>query len=378
MNQKYVVKLTDEQIKHLEKLITSGTSPARMLTRARILLKSDQSENGPNWSYEKIAEAFDVSEMLIRDVRKRFAEAGFEAALQRKKPDREYEHSLDGEAEAHLIALACSQPPEGQKRWTLRLLKRAMQERMYVQTVSHETIRTTLKKKEIKPWLKEQWCIPPKEDAAFVCNMEDVLEVYTRPYDPKRPLICMDEMPKQLLADTRAPTLVQAGQPAREDYEYQRNGVTDLFMLFEPLQGKRYVRVTEQRRRVEWAQVMKYLADELYPEAEQIVIVMDNLNTHTPSAFYLVYTPEEARRLIQRFEFHFTPKHGSWLNMAEIELSALARQCLDRRLPDIETVTHEVQAWQDQRNSEVVKVHWQFTTADARIKLKHLYPRIQI
>lgn len=149
MNQKYVVKLTDEQKQHLEKLITSGRSPARMLTRARILLKSDQSKNGPNWSYEKIVEAFDVSEMLIRDVRKRFAEAGFEAAIQRKKPDREYEHSLDGEAEAHLIALACSQPPEGQKRWTLRLLKRAMQERMYVQTVSHETIRTTLKKRRL-------------------------------------------------------------------------------------------------------------------------------------------------------------------------------------------------------------------------------------
>jgi transposase len=149
MNQKYVVKLTDEQKQHLEKLITSGTSPARMLTRARILLKSDQSKNGPNWSYEEIVEAFDVSEMLIRDVRKRFAEAGFEAAIQRKKPDREYEHSLDGEAEAHLIALACSQPPEGQKRWTLRLLKRAMQERMYVQTVSHETIRTTLKKRRL-------------------------------------------------------------------------------------------------------------------------------------------------------------------------------------------------------------------------------------
>ena len=149
MNQKYVVKLTDEQKQHLEKLITSGTSPARMLTRARILLKSDQSKNGPNWSYEKIVEAFDVSEMLIRDVRKRFAEAGFEAAIQRKKPDREYEHSLDGEAEAHLIALACSQPPKGQKRWTLRLLKRAMQKRMYVQTVSHETIRTTLKKRRL-------------------------------------------------------------------------------------------------------------------------------------------------------------------------------------------------------------------------------------
>jgi transposase len=149
MNRKYIVKLSDEQKQHLEKLITSGTSPARMLTRARILLKSDQSANGPNWPYEKIVEAYDVSEMLIRDVRKRFAEAGFEAALQRKKPAREYEHSLDGEAEAHLIALACSEPPEGQKRWTLRLLKKAMQERMYVETVSHETIRTTLKKRRL-------------------------------------------------------------------------------------------------------------------------------------------------------------------------------------------------------------------------------------
>jgi len=149
MNRKYVVKLTEAQKQHLEKLITTGTSPARMLTKARILLKSDSSEHGPNWSYKKIVEAYDVSEMLIRDVRKRFAEQSFEAALQRKKPDREYEHSLDGEAEAHLIAIACSQPPQGQKRWTLRLLKKAMMERMYVETVSHETIRTTLKKRKL-------------------------------------------------------------------------------------------------------------------------------------------------------------------------------------------------------------------------------------
>ncbi len=208
--------------------------------------------------------------------------------------------------------------------------------------------------------------------------MEDILEVYKRPYDPKRPLICMDEMPKQLLADIREPLTVGPGYSARSDYEYQRNGVADLFMLFEPLQGKRYVQAEKQRRRIEWAQVMKYLADELYPEADTIVVVMDNLNTHTPAAFYQVYEPEEARRLIQRFEFHFTPKHGSWLNMAEIELSALARQCLDRRLPDIETLLREVLAWQNQRNSEVVKVQWQFTTADARIKLRHLYPRIQV
>jgi hypothetical protein len=222
------------------------------------------------------------------------------------------------------------------------------------------------------------WCIPPKANAAFVCQMEDVLDVYKLAYDAKRPLICMDEMPKQLLADKREPLSSQAGSPARQDYEYQRNGVADLFMLFEPLAGRRFVEVTEKRRKVEWATVMKQLSDVRYPQADKIIVVLDNLNTHTPSAFYETFEPEEARRLVERFEFHFTPKHGSWLNMAEIELSALVRQCLDRRLPDIETLTDEVQAWQQQRNDEVVKVLWQFTTTDARTKLKHLYPKIQV
>jgi transposase len=208
--------------------------------------------------------------------------------------------------------------------------------------------------------------------------MEDVLEIYKIPYDAKRPVICMDEMPKQLLSQTREPIACQPGQPARQDYEYKRNGVADLFMLFEPLQGKRFVEVTERRRRIEWATVMKQMADELYPEAEKIVVILDNLNTHTPSAFYETFEPQEARRLVERFEFHFTPKHGSWLNMAEIELSALVRQCLDRRLPDLETLAQEVQAWQKQRNDEIVKVQWQFKTNDARTKLKHLYPKIQV
>lgn len=208
--------------------------------------------------------------------------------------------------------------------------------------------------------------------------MEDVLEVYKLPYDVKRPVICMDEMPKQLLADIRTPLACQSGQPTRQDYEYKRNGVEDLFMLFEPLQGKRFVEVKDQRRQIEWAHVMKFVADDLYPEAETIVVVLDNLNTHTPAAFYETFEPEEARRLTERFEFHFTPKHGSWLNMAEIELSALTRQCLNRRIPDKETLIQEVSAWQQQRNDEVVKVLWQFTTADARIKLRSLYPKIQM
>jgi transposase len=208
--------------------------------------------------------------------------------------------------------------------------------------------------------------------------MEDVLEVYKRPLNNKRPLLCMDEMPKQLLMETREPLPVRPGEPARQDYEYKRGGVANLFMIFEPLVGKRYIEITDQRRREEWAHVMKKVSDELYPQAEKIVVVMDNLNTHTPAAFYQVFEPEEARRLVERFEFHYTPKHGSWLNMAEIELSALVRQCLDRRIPDKETMIKEVKAWQDQRNSEVVKVHWQFTTADARVKLKSLYPKIEV
>jgi hypothetical protein len=233
-------------------------------------------------------------------------------------------------------------------------------------------------KNELKPWLKEQWCIPPKAHAAFVCNMEDVLDVYKRPYDARRPLICMDEMPKQLLSDTRDPLPVGSGKPVREDYEYRREGTADEFMLFEPLVGKRQIEITDQRRRIEWAEVTRNVSDELYPDSEMIMVVLDSLNTHTLAAFYLVFEPGKAIRLTQRFELRYTPKHGRWLKMAEIELSALVRQCLDRRIPDKEKMIEEVKASQDQRNSEVVKVQWQFTTADARVKLKSLYPNIEV
>lgn len=208
--------------------------------------------------------------------------------------------------------------------------------------------------------------------------MEDVLEVYKLLYDPKRPQVCMDETSKQLLAETRQPVPAKPGSLERFDYEYKREGVANLFMLFEPLMGKRYVKVTEQRTRKDWAEVMKELSDVFYPDAEKIVLVMDNLNTHTSASFYEAFEPDEARRLTNRFEFHYTPKHGSWLDMAEIELSALSRQCLDRRIPDPDMLKSEVKAWEDERNDQVVKVQWRFTTADARIKLKHLYPQIQV
>lgn len=234
--------------------------------------------------------------------------------------------------------------------------------------------QTDAQKNELKPWLKECWCIPPEQNAAFVCAMEDVLDVYTRPWDPKRPLVCLDEASKQLLEDSRVSLPIQPGQPQREDYEYVRHGTAALFMLFAPLLSWRHVEVCERRTAIDWAGVVRDLVDVDFPDAEVIVLVMDNLNTHTKASLYEAFDPKEAKRIADKLEIHHTPKHGSWLNMAEIELSVLARQCLDRRLPDIETLEREVAAWENKRNDAQATVHWRFTTADARIKLAKLYP----
>jgi transposase len=233
-------------------------------------------------------------------------------------------------------------------------------------------------KNDLKPWQKKQWVIPPQANAAFVCAMEDVLEVYTRPYDPRRPQVCLDETSTQLVAETREPIPAAPGQSARVDYEYERQGTANLFMVFEPLAGQRQVKVTERRTAIDFAQVIQELVDVQYPQAEKIVLVMDNLNTHKPASLYEAFAPAEARRLMERLEIHYTPKHGSWLNMAETELSVLARQCLDRRIPDSTTLTQEVAAWERQRNTAKCRVDWRFTTHDARIKLKRLYPSIQL
>ncbi len=204
--------------------------------------------------------------------------------------------------------------------------------------------------------------------------MEDVLDVYTRPYDPRFPQVCMDETSRQLLADVAPPLPAAPGYPAREDYEYARNGVCNLFLVCEPLRGWRHVTVSDRRTRLDWAYCIQELVDVHYPEAEKIRLVMDNLNTHTPASLYEAFPPAEAKRLADKLEIHYTPKHGSWLNMAEIELSVLAEQCLDRRLPDRPTLEREVAAWEAERNAATRSIDWRFTTADARIKLKHLYP----
>ncbi len=206
--------------------------------------------------------------------------------------------------------------------------------------------------------------------------MEDVLDVYHRPYDPRVPQVCMDETSKQLVGETRTPLPTAPGRPARIDYEYERHGVRNLFLFVEPLRGWRHVRVTERRTKQDWAQAIQELVDVHYPEAERIVLVLDNLNTHVGAALYEAFPPAEARRLRNRLELHYTPPHGSWLNMAEIELSVLARQCLDRRIPDAEELRCVVASWEGERNEGGVEVRWRFTTTDARIKLHRLYPSL--
>ena len=218
--------------------------------------------------------------------------------------------------------------------------------------------------------------IPPKANAAFVAAMEDVLEVYTRPHDPARPLVCLDETSKQLVAETRAPQPMRAGQPARRDYEYKRNGTVNLFMLFAPLEGWRHVEVTARRTAIDYANMLRDLADIHFPNAEKIVLVQDNLNTHAPASLYEAFEPAEARRIIERFEWHYTPKHGSWLNLAESELAVLANQCLSRRIAEPAMLKTEVDAWRTRRNAQNAKADWRFTTADARVRLKSLYPSL--
>lgn len=228
----------------------------------------------------------------------------------------------------------------------------------------------------MKPWRKDEWCIPAEKSADFVCAMEDVLDVYHRPYNPKRPLVCFDEGSKQLTKETRQPLPTRPGDVAKYDYEYERNGTRNLFIFFAPLEKWRHVKITEHRTAIDFAYCMRDLVDIHFPDAEIIDIVMDNLNTHTPASLYKAFPAHEAHRIVRKLKFHYTPKHGSWLNMAEIELSVLHRQCLKARIPDAETLIGNTTAWYQKRNLDEASVEWRFSTADARIKLAKLYPTI--
>ncbi|MBV8109497.1 MAG: IS630 family transposase [Hyphomicrobiales bacterium] len=376
--KKYVVELSAEERERLEALIRTGKSAAQALTRARILLKADVSEAGEGLSDSAIADALDTSVNNVARTRQLLVEEGFEATLRRKyNPNSARARIFDGAAEARLIALSCSPAPEGFARWSLRLLEEKVVELNIVEKASDNTIGRTPKKNALKPHRNRQWVIPPEANAPFVAAMEDVLETYHRPHDPDRPLVCLDETSKQLIAETRAPIPPKPGQPARHDYEYKRNGVANLFMVFAPLEGWRHVEVTDHHAALDYAKVLKELSDVRFPAAEKIVLVQDNLSTHTAASLYTAFEAPEARRLVNRFEWHYTPKHGSWLNMAESELAVVTNQCLSRRIPDKHTLEREVAAWERHRNTHHAKADWHFTTENARVKLKRLYPQFE-
>ena len=324
-----------------------------------------------------MAEALGVSARTIEHLKRRFVEQGLEFALERKRRVRPPRKVIfDGAFEARLVALACSPAPPGRKRWTLRLLAEKVVELGWVERVSVMTVQRTLKKNQLQPHRKKYWRIPPRGSAAFVACMEDVLEVYARPYDPRRPVVCMDETHKQLIGEVREPLPVAPGQPERVEHEYVRNGVAQIFLEVEPLTGRCHVEATERRTRQDWARWIEGMLERRYPEAERVVLVMDNLNTHGIESLYATYEPRHARQLAQRLEIHYTPKHGSWLNIAEIELSALCGQCLDRRIPSLAGMQREIGAWVADRNQRQTEIDWQFKTEDARIKLKSLYPQL--
>jgi transposase len=315
MAKKYIVTLSKSEQEMLKNLTTSGTQRVRKIAHANILLNANTG-----WQDQEISKALRVSVPTIERVRQRFVEKGIEGALTPRRTTRKYQHLLDGAQEAHLIALACGTPPIGFRRWSLRLLANEMVKMEYIDEVSYETIRSVMEGNELKPWLKEEWCIPPEQNAEFVYHMEDVLDVYHRPFDPNRPLVCFDETPVQLISETRQSIPMQTDQVARYDYEYRRQGSANLFMFFAPLHNWRHVKVTEQRTKKDWAWCMHDLVYQHFPNAERCILVEDNLNTHSPAALYEVFEPAKAKRILDRLEFHFTPKHGSWLNMAEIEL----------------------------------------------------------
>jgi len=372
MVKKYIVTLADDEREKLLKLIGSGTAKARILSRARILLKANEG-----WQDKEISQALDVSIPTVERVRKRFVFEGFEASLKSRHPQRQYSRKLDGEQEARMVVLVCSSPPEGYARWSLRLLADRVVQMKIIDSISHETVRQVLGDNELKPWRREEWCIPVA-NSEFVYHMEDVLDVYKRPVDPKHPLVCFDESPEQLVSETRQALPIAPGQLEKYDYEYRREGVSNLFMFFAPLQNWRNIKVTERRTKADWADCMRDLTDIHFPQAEKIVIVQDQLNTHSPACLYEVFAPAEAKRILDRLEFHSTPKHASWLNMAEIELSVLNRQCLNRCIPSQTVLIRETEAWASQRNNKQSTVDWQFTTDDARIKLNRLYPSIDV
>jgi len=339
---------------------------------------------------ETIASSIGVGRSTVYRTKRRFVEDGLDAALS-EEPRPGAARKLSGRDEALLVATACSKPPppatplglagrsllqappEGRKRWTLNLLADALVELTAHDDLSRETVRRRLAENDLKPWRRDMWCIS-KVDGSYVACMEDVLDLYAEAPDPKRPVVCFDESPIQLMGEARQPIPAKPGRPERYDYEYRRNGTANLFVFIDAHRPWRKVQITDQRTAKDFAACMRDLVDIHDPEAKRIRVVLDNLSTHSPGALSETFPAADAHRILDRIEFHHTPKHASWLNMVEIEIGVLRNQCLDRRIADRTTLERQIAAWEKQRNNEEARITWMFTTERARAKLARAYP----
>lgn len=367
MNVHYTVELGNEEREVLRELCRSGNPRARKVKRALILLAAERGD-----THEQIAEALNVGTSTVFRTKRDFVERGLlEALSERPRPGAK--RKLSEHEELLLVATACSKPPSGWARWTISLLADRMVQLTPHEHIGDETIRRRLHDKQLKPWQHKMWCIP-RVDGEFVARMEDVVELYTQPASPSYPVVCFDESPVQLVGETRTPHPAAPGILERIDYEYRRNGTCNLFAFVDAHQPWRHVKVTERRTNVDFAHCMRDLCDVHYPHATKIRVVLDNLSTHSVGALYDAFPPAEARRIAQRIEFHYTPKHASWLNLVEIEFSVLRAQCLARRIPDRTTLAHEIAAWEQQRNQSGARITWFFDLDRARQKFAKRYP----
>lgn len=372
MNNQYRIDLDQEEIGALRQMVAKGKPGARKVRRANILLMANERQH----TDDEIAVALSAGRSTVFRTRKRFVEEGLANALnERSRPGGL--RKLDASQEAFLVATACSEPPQGRSRWTLQLLADAVVAGTEVEAISADTVGRRLKDNKLKPWQRKMWCIP-SVDATFVARMEDVLELYAEAHDPRKPVVCIDEVLKQLVADTRPPISPKPGKPLRYDYEYKRGGTANIFMMIDRHRGWRHAKVTNRRCNQDYALLMRDLVDVHYPDADIIRVVQDNLNTHKPESLYVTFPAEEARRILRRLEFHYTPKHASWLNMVEIEIGVLSQQCLDRRIGNIEELISEVEAWESKRNDSEATINWLFDVDAARRKLGHSYPKFSL
>jgi transposase len=367
MKLRYSVELTEAERCELAALMSGGRHSARRIKRAQILQAADAGLGD-----EAIAAGIAVGGSTVYRTKRRFVEAGLEAALS-EEPRPGADRKLTGKEEALLIATACSSPPQGRARWTLELLADELVRLTEHDSLSRETVRRRLAENDLKPWRKDMWCIP-RVDAEYVARMEDVLDLYAEAPDPKRPVVCFDESPTQLIGEVRQPIPAEPGRLQRYDYEYRRNGTVNLFIFLDAHRSWRRVKVTERRTADDFALCMRELSDIHFPEAERIRVVLDNLSTHSPGALYAAFPASEARRILRRLEFHYTPKHASWLNMVEIEIGVLKSQCLDRRIDNRNRLVAELAAWQCRRNQNGTRINWMFSTEKARAKMARAYP----